>query len=539
MPKPEPGCVWAVSVLLAWLMGCAGPPRADSVGRDEPAAYNAELAYLESVVANTPPHDPRLAFLLLAEYLNAGRVHDGVVFFQGVLDTQGARLDDAGRAVYLSCLGILRGRYAGRISLAERIQWVDETITMLKEARELTGNEDYVVRFSIALVYAQLPSDFNKRAQAYHDLRWLVINKARAPEPGLLREVYFQLALLHEGDGETDLAAKYLAQAGYDGFDRTAMLLTSFAEDAQTGHTFHPRRLTEVVPDKVFALTGYEFTEYYFIVSDDGQELIAIDAGTRPDSAEAAYRALLRRLGDLPPLTTVFFTHAHWDHIGGHRFFRRLNPEVTFYSRDNYAAELDMISGAEMPFSYFFGAAFDNELISDFRPDMTIADRTEVYRGGTRFELIPVPGGETSDGMFISMPDDRVLFVGDFIMPFLGAPFFEEGSIPGLFEAMDIAVSLDPASILHGHETLTRNWDTPRKLAEHKVQLQWLYDQVLARILALSQDISTEYGSILTARVLNQAEEANLALTRLETLDDKLAELSAQLRALPGWPLSE
>ena len=39
-------------------------------------------------------------------------------------------------------------------------------------------------------------------------------------------------------------------------------------------------------------LSGFEFTEYYFIVSADRRELIAIDAGTRPDSARAAHEAL-------------------------------------------------------------------------------------------------------------------------------------------------------------------------------------------------------------------------------------------------------
>jgi len=36
--------------------------------------------------------------------------------------------------------------------------------------------------------------------------------------------------------------------------------------------------------------------------------------------------------------------------------------------------------------------------------------------------LIPIPGGETSDGLFIHLPDAGILFAGDFIMPYLGAP---------------------------------------------------------------------------------------------------------------------
>jgi glyoxylase-like metal-dependent hydrolase (beta-lactamase superfamily II) len=94
------------------------------------------------------------------------------------------------------------------------------------------------------------------------------------------------------------------------------------------------------VPSRVYALSGFEFTEYYFVVSDDRQELIGIDAGTRPDAARTAYEALRAHAPNLPELTTVFITHSHWDHVGGHRYFRSLNPRLQFYARDNYLEEL-------------------------------------------------------------------------------------------------------------------------------------------------------------------------------------------------------
>ena len=68
--------------------------------------------------------------------------------------------------------------------------------------------------------------------------------------------------------------------------------MTPFSEEVASGHTFAPRRISEIVPGRVYALSGFEFTEYYFVVSDDRRELIGIDAGTRPDSAKAAYEAL-------------------------------------------------------------------------------------------------------------------------------------------------------------------------------------------------------------------------------------------------------
>ena len=54
------------------------------------------------------------------------------------------------------------------------------------------------------------------------------------------------------------------------------------------GRPFAPQAIREVVKDSVYVLSGFEFTEYYFVISADRRELIAIDAGTRPDSARAA-----------------------------------------------------------------------------------------------------------------------------------------------------------------------------------------------------------------------------------------------------------
>ncbi len=270
--------------------------------------------------------------------------------------------------------------------------------------------------------------------------------------------------------------------SGYDSFDKSIMLTTPYAVNATKGHTFYPKRLREIVPGKIFNLSGFEFTEYYFVVSKDGKELISIDAGTRPDSAQVAYEFLRDRFPDLPPLTTVLVTHAHWDHIGGYRYFRNLGPQVKFYARDNYRTELEIVTKGFRGFTYFFGTEFKEEFIFDFKPDVAVSQRTEVTVGGTHFELIPVPGGETIDGMFIHVPEHGTLFVGDFIMPYIGAPFLEEGNIQGLFEAIDVAVSLNPQHLLHGHEMSTRIWSSPALLAKIKTHLQWLYRETLKGI---------------------------------------------------------
>jgi hypothetical protein len=102
--------------------------------------------------------------------------------------------------------------------------------------------------------------------------------------------------------------------------------------------------------------------------------------------------------------------------------------------------------------------------------------------GGTRIELIPVHGGETHDAMFIHLPDQGVMFVGDFIMPYIGAPFVEEGDFQGLLDAIDVVVEQHPQHLLHGHEPLTRNFTSATMLAQLKTDLMWLREQVLTAV---------------------------------------------------------
>src|SRR5579859_7767844 len=84
--------------------------------------------------------------------------------------------------------------------------------------------------------------------------------------------------------------------------------------------------------------------------------------------------------------------------------------------------------------------------------------------------------------MLINLPDEKVMFMGDVIMPYLGAPFVEEGDLEGLFDAIDVIVSRNPQYLLQGHEPLTRTFNSPLILSHLKTDLTWLQDQVLAAI---------------------------------------------------------
>jgi glyoxylase-like metal-dependent hydrolase (beta-lactamase superfamily II) len=507
----------ATLLLIGFLVhGCAGNSEAPS------RTYHSELEYFKSVTQAGPVGDPQIITLLLVQYLNANRIKEGIAFFQSLLDGPASDRPDEERALYLAALGALRASYADQVFLLKRVDWVNQSMDLLEQARQRSNNQSFLVRWIIGVTYAQLPERFEKASAAHEDLRWCVDNIDRAPHRGWLREAYYHLAVIAQRDRDEEIARSYLRRAGFKGFDKPIILTTPYAVGAQEGLSFYPKRLREVVPGKVFDLSGFEMTEYYFIVSRDGTELISIDAGTRPDSAQAAYEFLRSQRPNLPPLTTVLVTHAHWDHVGGHHYFRQLQPQVKFYARDNYARQLAIDQRSDSRTAAFFGSRFDMGLIADFKPDFTIAERKAVTIGGSRFELIPVPGGETVDGMFIHLPEHAVLFAGDFIMPYIGAPFVEEGDVPGLLQAIDLAVSLNPRHLLHGHETLTRLWHSAALLAHLKVQLDWLYREILTEIAHGADRASIHHRNLIPPTLREHTDTQLVYLVMRENLINRV-----------------
>src|SRR5215831_11478316 len=442
-----------------------------------------DLDYFKAVNSAGPPQDPQLLFLLMAQYVSANRQGEGAEFFSARLKEFEPRLTPVQRSLYLGIIGLLRAQHAASMPLLYRYSYVKETIAILEQAKQLSEGKVFVVNWIAGIVYTEIPGFFGQRNAAREALTWCVENIDKAPHAAWLREVYYHLAKLARSEGDQAKAQDYLRRSGYSDFDRPITLATPFSEETVSGHAFAPRHIAEIVAGRVYMLSGFEFTEYYFVVSDDRRELIGIDAGTRPDSAKGAYEALRAYAPGLPALSTVFVTHAHWDHVGGYSYYESLSPRPRFYGRSNYQEEMVReFNGPGIFAKQFFGESFSIDDVHSYKPDVAIDQRTELKIGGTRIELIPIQGGETHDAMFVYLPDQKVMFMGDCIMPYIGAPFDEDGDLQGLLDAVDIVVDRNPQSLLHGHEPITRVFSSPSLLAHLKTDLTWLRDQVLTAI---------------------------------------------------------
>jgi len=471
--------------------------------------HSSELEYLKAVNSVAPPKDPELMFILMSEFANSNLQDEGAEFFSARLRDFVPKLTPVQKSLYLGIISLLRAQNASRVPLLKRFGYVRETIATLDQAKQLSGGQVFVLNWMAAIVHTELPGFFHQRKVAQEELTWCVEHPDKAPHPAWLREVYYHLGKLALKDGDTAKAHQYLERSGYSDFNHPITLATPFSEDKILGHAFAPRVIREVVPGRVYVLTGFEFTEYYFVVSKDGHQLIGIDAGTRRDSAKSAYEALRAYAPGLPPLTTVFITHAHWDHVGGHSYFRSLNSHPKFYGRSNYQEEFNKeFNGPDVFGKHFFGERFSTEDVLSYKPDVAIDSRTDLNIGGTKLELIPVRGGETHDAILIYLPEEKVMFMGDVIMPYLGAPFVEEGDLDGLFDAIDVIVRRNPQYLLHGHEPLTRNFASPLILSHLKTDLTWLRDQVLTAIRRGDDRASIHEANLIPPDLLSNQPDA-------------------------------
>src|SRR5262249_15827648 len=156
-----------------------------------------------------PPTNAEVLFVLVGEFVSANMQAEGAEFFSARLKEFEPRLTDTQQALYTGAIALLRAQHAAAVPLLHRISYVKETIAMLDRARQLSAGQVFVVNWISGVVRAQLPDRFNQRKAAREELQWCVENVAKAPHPGFLREVYYQLARLARAENAPAKAQEY------------------------------------------------------------------------------------------------------------------------------------------------------------------------------------------------------------------------------------------------------------------------------------------------------------------------------------------
>jgi glyoxylase-like metal-dependent hydrolase (beta-lactamase superfamily II) len=387
-------------------------------------------------VAASWPGADRATLVTLATVLAAtGADQDGLTFFDSLAASQ------PDQVLPLALAGYFQVRTGADIPAG--VARLDEAAS-----RDLGPAQYYR-----GLALAPLPATAGHAEQAVADLQFILAVRDQFPV-NMIRAVYHGLAAAYAALGQDDLAANAAAASGLSSAPAEARL--QFAggwTNAADGYHFGYPRIAEIAPGALVA-QGYDFADFAFVRTDDG--VVAIDAGT----AEYRVRAALADAGlQADDVSHVILTHAHFDHTGGIRALTGNGTQVI--AQAGFPAELERQRRNVFPFRSFTGASARpaGPDAAGGPPELVvhrlIAEPTSVSIGGTEFVLYPTTGGETSDALMVYLPASGVLFAGDVMMPYLGAPFFAEGSPDGLLDALRLVAELSPRLLVHGHTTLT------------------------------------------------------------------------------------
>jgi glyoxylase-like metal-dependent hydrolase (beta-lactamase superfamily II) len=414
-----------------------------------PITRNRDIESLK-VAARWPGAD-QATVVILATRLAAARADaDGYSWFQHEADTH------PDRALPLALAGFFQARLGGDPG---------DALAKLDKAADA---ELGLPHFFRGLALAALPPDPQRAERAIQDLEFVLAVGDQFPL-ALLRAVQHALAAAYATVGKDDLAAEASRRSGLGSLPADSQLqYGSYWVTAEDGFRFTSPRIWRPAPD-VHVVQGYDFCDFAFITTSEG--IIAIDAGTTQARVQAALAEL-----DLPagPISHLILTHAHFDHVGGVDALR--GPGTQVVAAAAFPAESADQRRNTVPFGYFLGNG--GGTVPEIVPDRLIGEPTTLTIGGTELVLHPTPGGETSDALMIYLPASGVLFTGDVMMPYLGAPFFAEGSPEGLLETLASIREVRPAALIQGHTTLTETF-TIEAIPGLEAALTLLRDQVL------------------------------------------------------------
>ena len=133
-------------------------------------------------------------------------------------------------------------------------------------------------------------------------------------------------------------------------------------------------------------------------VVDSGEELVAVDSGTKPEKVKAEFMAC-----GLDPLKVkaVFLTHSDYDHVGGLGLF----PNAAFYFSED---ELQMIDGRKKRNFYMINKLPAGVFVNRFN---LLGDNQTLKIGSLSVRCIKTPGH--TRGSMSYLFDDKFLFTGD------------------------------------------------------------------------------------------------------------------------------
>lgn len=234
-----------------------------------------------------------------------------------------------------------------------------------------------------------------------------------------------------------------------------------------------PARPAERIEDHLWMVRAT--SNSYLITGDDGD--VVINTGT-PAQGQRIREKFEEALGRPLKVAKILYTQSHPDHIGGWEHFADDGVE-TIVQREFYR-----ICQERKLLGPFFGPRNARVLAAllpkgdkgdhwftapDPEPLTTFADDHEFTFSGRRYRLISISAGETLDALAVWLPDEKILFTGNWAGAIYGAlPNFytargdRDRSVVTWLDNLDTLMGLGAETLVTGHGDPIRGADRVR-----------------------------------------------------------------------------
>jgi alkyl sulfatase BDS1-like metallo-beta-lactamase superfamily hydrolase len=253
----------------------------------------------------------------------------------------------------------------------------------------------------------------------------------------------------------------------------------------------------------------------YLVVTPAGRVVINTGMGFEAPVHKRNFDAV-----DRGPVRYILLTQAHVDHVGGVDLFREPGTEIIAQANNRVCQEDDArihrfrVAHSAPFFPTAVGKAEQN-LRKQARPEptLTFAERYEFELGGTRFELLSTPGGETVDSMCIWLPERRVACVGNVFSALFGH-FPNLVTLRGdryrfalpFIDSVNRVLALEPELLLTGHFAPIRSAAIVRaELTRVRDAVQYVHDET-TKGMNEGKDVFTLMREIRLPRELEVGE---------------------------------